>query len=64
MYNNDGILIKGNKDGINTTINMNKFACFDDMLVLLIKKLSKGKHFYKGTTLILRIDLKLVNKRK
>ncbi|MBN7572962.1 MULTISPECIES: septum site-determining protein MinC [Clostridium] len=64
MYNNDGILIKGNKDGINTTINMNKFACFDDMLVLLIKKLSKGKHFYKGTTLILRIDLKLVNKKE
>lgn len=58
------ILIKGNKDGINTTINMNKFACFDDMLVLLIKKLSKGKHFYKGTTLILRIDLKLVNKKE
>ena len=32
MYNNDGILIKGNKDGINTTIQMNKFACFEDML--------------------------------
>ncbi|WP_026886262.1 septum site-determining protein MinC [Clostridium beijerinckii] len=64
MYNNDGILIKGNKDGINTTINMNKFACFDDMIVLLIKKLSKGKHFYKGTTLILRIDLKSVNKKE
>ena len=64
MYNNDGILIKGNKDGINTTININKFACFEDMLLELIKKLSKGKHFYKGTTLILRIDLKSVNKRQ
>ena len=41
MFNNDGILIKGNKDGINTTINMNKFACFEDMLQVLIKKLSK-----------------------
>jgi septum site-determining protein MinC len=61
---NDGILIKGNKDGINTTINMNKFACFEDMLQLLIKKLSKGKHFYKGTTLILSMDLKSINKKE
>ncbi len=64
MYNNDGILIKGNKDGINTTIHMNKFACFEDMLKMLIKKLSKGKHFYKGTTLILKMDLKLINKKE
>ena len=64
MYNNEGILIKGNKDGINTTIHMNKFACFEDMLLLLIKKLSKGKHFYKGTTLILRMDLKSINKKQ
>ena len=64
MYNNDGILIKGNKDGINTTINMNKFACFEDMVLMLIKKLSKGKHFYKGTTLILSIDLKSINKKQ
>lgn len=62
MYNKDGILIKGNKDGINTTIDMNKFNCFEDMLVVLVKKLSKGKHFYKGTTLILEIDLKSINK--
>ena len=64
MFNNDGILIKGNKDGINTTINMNKFASFEDMLQVLIKKLSKGKHFYKGTTLILAIDLKAINKKE
>ena len=31
---------------------------------MLIKKLSKGKHFYKGTTLILKIDLKLINKKE
>lgn len=64
MYNNDGILIKGNKDGINTTIQMNRFICFEEMLEMLIKKLSKGKHFYKGTTLILKIDLKLINKKE
>jgi septum site-determining protein MinC len=64
MYNNDGILIKGNKDGINTTIHMNKFANFKDMLLTLVRKLSKGKHFYKETTLILRIDLKTINKEQ
>lgn len=64
MYNNDGILIKGNRDGINTTINMNKFSSFEDMVALLVKKLSKGKRFYKGTTLILTIDLKLLNEKK
>ena len=64
MYNNDGILIKGNRDGINTTIYMNRFACFEDMLKMLLKKLSKGKHFYKGTTLILKIDLNLINKKE
>lgn len=63
MYNNDGILIKGNRDGINTTINMSKFSSFEDMITLLIKKLSKGKQFYHGTTLILRIDLKLLNEK-
>lgn len=61
MYN-DGVLIKGNREGINATINMNRFACFEDMLQLLIKKLSKGKHFYKGTTLILKLDLKSLSK--
>lgn len=64
MYNNDGILIKGNRDGINTTIDMEKFDCFESMLSLLVKKLSKGKHFYKGTTLILRLDLSLFNEKK
>ena len=64
MYKNDGILIKGNRDGINTTINMSKFSSFEDMITLLVKKLSKGKHFYKGTTLILRMDLKLINEKK
>lgn len=58
MYKNDGILIKGNKDGINTTIDIEKFACFEDMLDALVKKLSKGKDFYKGTTLILKCNIK------
>ena len=64
MYKNDGILIKGNRDGINTTIDMSKFSSFEDMVALLTNKLLKGKHFYQGTTLILRMDLKLINDKK
>ncbi|MBW6408829.1 septum site-determining protein MinC [Clostridium weizhouense] len=60
---NDGVLIKGNKEGINATIYMEKFSCFDEMLESLIKKLSKGKHFYKGTTLIVNINLSSINKK-
>lgn len=62
MYN-DGIVIKGNKEGINTQIDISKFANFEEMLMNLIKKLSKGKHFYKGTTLILKIDLKAITQK-
>ncbi|ACD53179.1 septum site-determining protein MinC [Clostridium botulinum] len=58
----DGVLIKGNREGINATIDMEKFSSFEDMLNMLIKKLSKGKHFYKGTTLILNINLSLIKK--
>ncbi|MBN1037578.1 septum site-determining protein MinC [Clostridium botulinum] len=58
----DGVLIKGNREGINATIDMEKFASFEDMLNMLIKKLSKGKHFYKGTTLILNVNLSLIKK--
>lgn len=62
MYKNDGILIKGNKDGINITIDMKKFAGFDEMLKALVKKLSRGKDFYKGTTLILKCDMSSITK--
>lgn len=62
MYN-DGIVIKGNKEGINTQIDISKFANFEEMLMSLIKKLSRGKHFYKGTTLILKIDLKAITQK-
>lgn len=60
----DGVLIKGNKEGISATINFEKFANFEDMLEVLINKLSKGKHFYKGTTLILDMNLSFINKNE
>ncbi|HEY5563477.1 MAG TPA: septum site-determining protein MinC [Clostridiaceae bacterium] len=57
----DGIIIKGNKDGLNAVINFNKFRDFDDMLENLIKKLQKGKKFYEGSTLKIDTELKFMN---
>lgn len=48
---NDRIIIKGNKEGLNAIINIDKFGNFEEMLDALIEKLSKGKKFYKGSTL-------------
>ncbi|MGL4655417.1 MAG: septum site-determining protein MinC [Sarcina sp.] len=58
------IMIKGNKDGINAVINMDKFADFEEMLDALIAKLSVGKRFYKGATLTITTDLKHINDRQ
>lgn len=57
-------MIKGNKDGINAIINMDKFADFEEMLEALIEKLSVGKRFYKGATLTLTTDLKHISERQ
>lgn len=59
----DNIIIKGNRDGINAVINMNKFKDFQDMLDILIERLSKGKMFYKGSTLKITTQLKFINDR-
>ena len=48
-----GIIIKGNKDGLKVEIDLSKFESFDDMLGLLIEKLSKGKQFYKNSTVFI-----------
>ena len=45
------IQIKGNKDGVNVIIDMEKFISFDDMLEALISSLSKNKGFYKNSIL-------------
>ncbi|MGL4762045.1 MAG: septum site-determining protein MinC [Sarcina sp.] len=58
------IMIKGNKDGINAIINMDKFADFEEMLEALIEKLSVGKRFYKGATLTITTDLKHISDRQ
>lgn len=60
----DRIFIKGNKQGINAIINMDKFGNFDEMLDSLVEKLSRGKQFYKGATLIITTDLTYINERQ
>lgn len=60
----EGIFIKGNKEGINAVINMDKFKDFDEMLENLVERLKTGKKFYKGATLTLTTDLKHINERQ
>lgn len=60
----DKIVIKGNKDGLNVVIDMNVFKDFDEMLEILIEKLSRGRRFYKGCTLKITIDLKYISERE
>ena len=54
---NSGIIIKGNKEGLNAEISIEQFAGFDEMLAMLLDKLSKGKKFYRGSTLYITINL-------
>lgn len=59
---NKGIIIKGNKEGLNAEIDMDKFDNFDDMLGTLTEKLSKGKQFYKDSTLCITTKLSDLSK--
>lgn len=60
----DKILIKGNKEGLYAVIYMNKFKDFDEMLESLIEKLTRGKKFYRGSTLKITTDLKYLSERE
>ncbi|MCM8710369.1 septum site-determining protein MinC [Clostridium sp. SYSU_GA19001] len=60
----DKIIIKGNKDGLFAVISMNKFKDFDEMLEALIEKLSRGRKFYKGSTLKIATELKYISERE
>lgn len=57
------IVLKGDREGLNIIINMDSFSDFDEMTECLIKKLSKGKKFYKGSTLKIITQLKYINDR-
>ncbi|MDS0528018.1 septum site-determining protein MinC [Clostridium sp. SHJSY1] len=58
-----GVIIKGNKNGINALVDMDKFGGFQDMLTRLTEKLSKGKKFYKDSTLYITINISVINER-
>lgn len=64
MMYDERILIKGNKNGLQAIINMDKFGDFEEMLEVLIERLSRGKKFYKGATLTLVTNLKHINERQ
>lgn len=55
------IIIKGNKSGLIAEINMHKFSDFAEMLDLLIARLSRGKRFYRKSTLTINTSLNLIN---
>ena len=71
---NNGVIIKGNKEGLNALVNIEKFTGFNDMLLVLIEKLSRGKKFYKDSKLSAvkhgflrtfdKIDKSFINKEK
>jgi septum site-determining protein MinC len=60
----ESIIIKGNKDGLNAIINMNRYKDFEEMLDSLIERLSRGSFFYKGSTLKITTDLKEFNQNQ
>jgi septum site-determining protein MinC len=60
----DKIILKGNKEGLSAVINADKFRDFQDVLDALIDKLSKGKRFYKGSTIKIITDLRSFNDRE
>ncbi|MBU3132862.1 septum site-determining protein MinC [Clostridium gasigenes] len=59
--NDDRLQIRGTKEGINAIIDMEKFDTFEEMLDLLIEKLTAGKSFYRGSTLKITANLKRVS---
>ena len=54
---NKGIVIKGNKEGLNVHIDFDKYSDFEEMLSELVEKLSKGKVFYINSTLCITTKL-------
>ena len=60
---NNGVKIKGNKDGLNILIDMSKFETFEEMLGLLKRKLLKGKKFYKGSMVYITTCLSDINEK-
>ncbi|MBE6049502.1 MAG: septum site-determining protein MinC [Clostridium sp.] len=60
---NNGVIVKGNKNGLNAIVDVDRFESFDKMLALLTEKLSKGRKFYKNSTLYITINISSINEK-
>ncbi len=60
----DGISIKGNKEGINVIVNVEKFKDFEEFQENLLQRLSKGQKFYKGASIKITANLNFFNERE
>ena len=58
------IILKGNREGLSVIINMNAFNDFDEMSNMLLKKLSVGKNFYKGSTIKIVTQFKCIDNKE
>ena len=52
------IQVRGNKDGINATIDIEKFSNFNEVINVLVDRLSIGKGFYRNSILKLTANFK------
>lgn len=59
----DGIVLKGNREGLNIIINMDKFKDFMDMKETLLAKMNKAKRFYKGSTIKIVTEMRLFTEK-
>ncbi|EQB88298.1 septum site-determining protein MinC [Clostridium punense] len=55
------IIFKGNKDGLNVVIDVNRFKNTEEIINELIKKLSVTKRFYRGATISITMDIKQID---
>lgn len=60
----ESIVLKGNKDGLNILIDMNKFDNFDEMMDEFVEKLTLGKKFYKDASIKITTQLKEFNEKQ
>ena len=58
------IILKGNRDGLSVIINIHAFNDFEEMCNMLLKKLSGGKNFYKGSTIKIITQFKCINDKE
>lgn len=60
----ESIVLKGNRDGLNILIDMNKFDNFDEMMEEFVGKLTLGKKFYKDASIKITTQLKEFNEKQ